>query len=115
MRRTLEQMPEDFVSSVEALGISLLEAFHSGDQVRRCLDQQMVMIMIAHQDISMDEPTGFLASFFQSVQEPFKILVVFEDMLPVVASRHDVVRSPGIFNAQWSRHRKRDCQHSGDL
>jgi hypothetical protein len=43
----------------------------------------------------MDAPTCFLASFFQSAQEPFKILVVLEDMLPMVASRHDVARGPG--------------------
>src|ERR1700692_3454870 len=54
--------------------------------------------------IGVKEPAGFFAGLTQRLQKTFTIQVVPENRLPLIAARHDVVRRPGIFNAQRPGH-----------
>jgi hypothetical protein len=55
--------------------------------------------MIPHQDVSMDRPTGLLASLTHGLQKKAAVRIVLEDVLPVIAARHDMIHGAGIFDS----------------
>src|SRR5437667_5851868 len=62
------------------------------------------MIMVAHQAIRMHLPVGLLARFGQSLDEVVPIHVVQKDVVPLVATTHDVIHRPWILDSKLARH-----------
>src|SRR5437868_12598841 len=62
------------------------------------------MKVIAHQTIRMNLPIGLKARFGESGQEFLPIHIILENILPLVASVHDVVNSYRILDPHLARH-----------
>jgi hypothetical protein len=96
-------MPEQFVSPVEAAGVSAQKPFYAGDQIRRRrLDHPMKMIR--PEDVGVQLPAGLGARLAQRLDEALPIRLVLEDRLAVVAAIHDAVDRTGILDSHLARH-----------
>jgi hypothetical protein len=62
------------------------------------------MKMVGHQAKTVNLPSCFLASFFQSGKENSSIVIIAKDRFPVVAAIHDVVNCPRILDAHLPSH-----------
>jgi hypothetical protein len=62
------------------------------------------MKMSAHQTPGVNLPVRFRASLRECVQKEFAVLVVLEDMRPVIAPAHAKIDRPQILNSEFSRH-----------
>jgi hypothetical protein len=60
--------------------------------------------MVAHQDVSMDSPTGPLTRLSQSFQKTRAITIILEDVFAAVASTHNVIKRPLKFDPHFPRH-----------
>jgi len=99
----LKQMPEHFVPAIVTLRVRSLKPFYAGHEVPlRSVHQQMVMV--GHEHISMNAPAGFLTRFGQGFEPALPILVVPEEVPPLIAPRHHVIDRAGILNTQRPGH-----------
>jgi hypothetical protein len=62
------------------------------------------MIVVAHEAIGMHLPTGPLAGFRQSFYQVVPIDIIQENVIPLIATAHDVIDSSGILDAKLARH-----------
>ncbi len=60
--------------------------------------------MIAHQAKGMYLPAGFYAGLGQGFDEVVPVHVVEEDVIPLVATTHDMVNRAGILESQFAGH-----------
>src|SRR6266478_1122695 len=65
------------------------------------------MEVVGHEAIPMDLPTGLLAGLAQSFEEFLTVLVIGKYLFATIAAVHDVVKRPGILNAQLAGHRQK--------
>ena len=72
---------------------------------RRCNASAMnQMEVIAHETVGMQSEIRLLTGLGQRLEEILAIHLIVEDVLPAIATTHDVVDGPGIFNAHLARH-----------
>ena len=91
---------------VKAPDPSPLQPFHSFTQVRFSqLHGQMKMI--AHDDVGMHPPAGFLRRFRQSPLKGFSRAFLLENHLPVISPVDHMVTTSPIFHSQRSCHHGR--------
>jgi hypothetical protein len=96
-------MSAQLVPDVEALGVNPRQPVHTGDQIGSgSFNHQMKMV--AHQAIGMHLPVGLAARFLQRGQEFLAVLLIQENVIPLVTSVQDMVHRPRIFDAQLPRH-----------
>jgi hypothetical protein len=60
--------------------------------------------VIAHQAIGMNLPIGFLTRLSQSLEQEFSVLIIAENVLPVIPSIHDVINRPLVLNSKLPGH-----------
>src|SRR4029079_124993 len=60
--------------------------------------------MFAHQAILRRLPAGLLARFGQGLNEVMPVHVVQEDVVPLVATAHDVIHRSWILDSKLARH-----------
>ncbi len=89
----LEQTTALAVTPVVTSRDTALEPAHPGHQVGPRSLQQPV-IMVTHEHVSMNLPTGALTSLPQRLQEPLAIRLIFENVLPPITpgTSHDRLR-----------------------
>jgi hypothetical protein len=94
----LEQMAGPAMRPVEELRIHAVQLTHSERQVAvRSLHEKVIMIV--HQAVGMADPVISFIHVLEGIQEPYAILIAFEDHLPLVASRGDMIYSASIFDS----------------
>src|SRR5205809_3367414 len=52
------------------------------------------MVMVTHQDVCMDFPTGALANLSQSLNKTEPIRIVFKDIFTPISPTHHMISSP---------------------
>ena len=62
------------------------------------------MEVIAHETVGMHLEIRLLTGLGQRLEEILAIHLIVEDVLPAIATTHDVVDGTGIFNAHLARH-----------
>ena len=98
-----EQVPEEFVPTVEAGRVRAQEPLHARNQVGlRRLHHQMKMIR--HEHVGVDLPPGLGASISQRLDEPLPILVILENSFPPIPAVHDVINRLRILHSQFASH-----------
>src|SRR5208282_6646879 len=98
-----EEVAKLLVPPIETAGIGSQQPLHAGDQIRAgCFDDQVKMV--GHQAPGMDLLAGFFTRLVQRLYKRPEVLLLLEDGVTPIPSAHDVVNSPGILNAQFSRH-----------
>jgi hypothetical protein len=105
---TGEEMAAGFVADVKAPGVNAQQPFHAGDEVglRRLKNE---MKMIAHEAPGMDLPAGFGARLPESGQEKFAVVVVANDIEPVIAAAHHVIDRARVFDSEFAGHEGQDA------
>jgi len=94
----LEKMTRPTVESIEQLRVHAVQLPHAESQIAvRRLDEEMIMVV--HEAVGMTDPIVAFVHVLKGVQEPDAVLVAFEDRLPLITARSDVVNSTGIFNS----------------
>ena len=66
--------------------------------------------MTAHQAAGVHLGTGLLARLRQCPEEVLSVTVTLEDILPPIASAHDVVDRSGKLNSQLARHARESAK-----
>src|ERR1044071_9301611 len=88
---------------IEPDGVGALQPSHAGDQIGVGGFQHQVVV-IAHEAIRVNLPTGLLTSFGQRLEEVVSIHVIQENILTPIASTHHMVHRPRVLNAQLPWH-----------
>src|SRR5262245_18041746 len=98
-------MPAEFVSAVKTHRVCAQQPFHPLHKICpwRLYDQ---MKMIAHQTIGVYLPPGLLTGSTQHLEETLTIHVIPKNLLPSIASAHQVIDSPFVLNSQLASHRQ---------
>jgi len=52
----------------------------------------------------VDLPLGLQADFGEGGEEQFAVVIVFKNVVALIAAIHDVVDVTGIFDSQWAGH-----------
>lgn len=68
----------------------------------RRLDKKMYVV--GHKDIRMEDESMFLLRMFDVFSELIVISRVEEDFFSLISPGGNVVKSPSVLDAQWSRH-----------
>lgn len=99
----LEQVPVFVMPHIESLRIGALKPLHARDKIRLwCFNQDV--IMVAHQNIAVNDPPRPTASLTQGIQEHFTICIILKDCRSTIATTHDMVNCTRVFNSWSSRH-----------
>src|SRR3954466_2307945 len=59
------------------------------------------MVMVAHQDVCVNQPAGFLARLAQGFQKALAIFIVVEDRLAVASASHNMVDGARVLGNHW--------------
>jgi len=62
------------------------------------------MIVVSHEHVGVNLPAGLLTRLTQRLQKALPVPVILENLLPVVAARHDVIHRSRILNAKRTCH-----------
>src|SRR6266511_2216624 len=62
------------------------------------------MIVVSHQHVGVNLPAGLLTRLTQRLRKALPVPVILENLLPVVATRHDVIHRSRILNAKRTCH-----------
>src|SRR5437899_6333159 len=62
------------------------------------------MVMVGHEHVRIDAPSGFSARFGQGFEPALPILIVTDNGPPMIASGHHVIDRAGILNTQRPGH-----------
>ena len=62
------------------------------------------MIVIIHENITVDENSVATVIIIKDCQELFSIPIIKEDFLPLIASTGDVIKSPIVFYSKRPSH-----------
>jgi hypothetical protein len=100
---TAQHVTDEFVPVIEPDSIGALQPGHAGDQVGVWAFQDQ-MVMIGHETISVNLPTGLLAGLGQGFEEIVPVYIVQKNVLTPVSSAHDVIHRSRIFNPQGAWH-----------
>ena len=100
---TLKEMARTPVSFRKPVGITRQQSLHPTGEVGAWRAEEQ-MKMIGHQAIREQLPATANDRILQILDESFPIVVVEEDRLPRVATRHDMINRSLVFDAQRSSH-----------
>jgi len=62
-------------------------------------------VTLGHQDVGVYAHVEYDGGAPEAFQKTPSVMIVPENLLPVVASAGDVIESVGVQDSQWSRHR----------
>ena len=99
----LKKMTALAIRKVVTLGIGPLKPFHAGNKIARGGLQQKV-IMVRHQNITMNKKASALAGFPERSQKFPPVAIGIKDRLTPISTAHHMIHRPGIFNSYTSGH-----------
>src|SRR5579862_5526818 len=102
-----EQVTEEFVPSIEPGSVGAQKPFHAVHQVGLGSFDDQVKV-IAHETIRMNLPIGFFARLLQRFEEEFSVVIIVENVLPVIPSVHDMIDCSFVLNSKLPGH-ARQC------
>ena len=110
----LEKVADGAVSSIEVLGVGLVDALHDlGQRYIVRLDQEMDVV--AHEDVCVDAAFGAVLIDGEGEEVLLKIRRVLEHPLFPVTAGDDVVEGSGKLDAGLSGHGARISIRGGDV
>jgi hypothetical protein len=107
----LKDMTDMLVAAVIILAVACQHTLHDiAYRLSLSLDQQMQVIR--HQAIGIEEEAGLGLLFGQKLEELSVVICGMEDVAPVIAATHDMVKPSRDLNSRLSRHGRELYQRS---